>query len=71
MQNVLLLSAGVTTGWHLAKVARQYFADDITLHLCDINPRELVPAATLTGPFHRVRGTKPLSAVCWTKIGST
>lgn len=54
MQNVLLLSAGVTTGWHLAKVARQYFADDITLHLCDINPRELVPAATLTGPFYQV-----------------
>ena len=47
MQNVLLLSAGVTTGWHLAKVARQYFADDIPLHLCDVNPRELVPAATL------------------------
>ncbi|WP_303944539.1 ATP-grasp domain-containing protein [Subdoligranulum variabile] len=52
--NVLLLSAGVTTGWHLAQVARQYFAGDITLHLADINPREFVPAATLTEPYHRV-----------------
>lgn len=54
MHNVLLLSAGVTTGWHLAQVARQYFADEITLHLADINPRELVPAAVLTEHYHQV-----------------
>ena len=50
----MLLSAGVTTGWHLAQVAQQQFSGDICLHLCDINPRELVPAAALGGPFHRV-----------------
>lgn len=54
MLNVMLLSAGVTTGWHLAQVAQQQFSGDICLHLCDTNPRELVPAAALGGPFHRV-----------------
>ena len=43
----MLLSAGVTTGWHLAQVAQQQFSGDICLHLCDINPRELVPALSL------------------------
>lgn len=50
----MLLSAGVTTGWHLAQVAQQYFSQDICLHLCDTNPQELVPAAALTEHFHRV-----------------
>ena len=50
----MLLSAGVTTGWHLAQVVQQQFSGDICLHLCDTNPRELVPAAALGGPFHRV-----------------
>ena len=50
----MLLSAGVTTGWHLVQVAQQQFSGDICLHLCDTNPRELVPAAALGGPFHRV-----------------
>ena len=45
MLNVMLLSAGVTTGWHLAQVAQQAFGDEICLHLCDTNPHELVPAA--------------------------
>lgn len=54
MLNVMLLSAGVTTGWHLAQVVQQQFSGDICLHLCDTNPRELVPAAALGGPFHRV-----------------
>lgn len=54
MLNVMLLSAGVTTGWHLAQVAQQAFGDEICLHLCDTNPRELVPAAALGGAFHRV-----------------
>ena len=50
----MLLSAGVTTGWHLAQVAQQAFGDEICLHLCDTNPHELVPAAALGGAFHRV-----------------
>lgn len=50
----MLLSAGVTTGWHLAQVAQQAFGDEICLHLCDTNPRELVPAAAMGGAFHRV-----------------
>ncbi len=54
MLNVMLLSAGVTTGWHLAQVARQEFGGDICLHLCDTNPRELVPAAALAENYHRV-----------------
>lgn len=54
MQNVLILSAGVTTTWHLAQVARRYFGGDIRLHLCDINPRELVAAATMADCYHRV-----------------
>ena len=54
MVHVLLLSAGVTTGWHLAKVAQTYFAGEITLHLCDTNPRYLVPAAALAGDYHQV-----------------
>lgn len=54
MLNVLILSAGVTTTWHLAQVARRYFGGDIRLHLCDINPRELVAAATLGDCYHRV-----------------
>ena len=54
MLNVMLLSAGVTTGWHLVQVVQQQFSGDICLHLCDTNPRELVPAAALGGPFHRV-----------------
>ena len=33
MLNVMLLSAGVTTGWHLAQVAQQQFSGDICLHL--------------------------------------
>lgn len=54
MHNVLLLSAGVTTGWHLAQIAQQYFSHEMVLHLADINPRELVPAATLTQHYHQV-----------------
>ena len=54
MLNVMLLSAGVTTGWHLAEVARRDFGSDICLHLCDTNPRELVPAAALVENYHRV-----------------
>lgn len=54
MQNVMILSAGVTTGWHLAKVAKQYFPQNICLHLCDTNPQELVAAAVLADHFHQV-----------------
>ncbi len=59
MRDVMILSAGVTTGWHLVRVAQQYFAEEIRLHLCDINPRELVPAASLVENYHRV---PPLAA---------
>ena len=54
MKNVMILSAGVTTGWHLAKVAKQYFPQNICLHLCDTNPQELVAAAVLADHFHQV-----------------
>ena len=30
----MLLSAGVTTGWHLAQVAQQAFGDEICYLLC-------------------------------------
>lgn len=54
MQNVLILSAGVTTGWHLVRVAQQYFSDKIRLYLCDTNPRDLVPAASQVADYHQV-----------------
>ena len=61
----MLLSAGVTTGWHLAQVAQQQFSGDICLHLCDTNPRELVPAAALGGCCRwPTRGINNRSSLC-------
>jgi len=52
--NVLIPSGGVTTVWHLVEVAKRYFGDKVCIHLCDINDRSLIPAATIADRFYRV-----------------
>ena len=56
MLNVLVTAGGVTTAWHMVKVAKEYFADRVCVHLCDTNAREHVPSAVMADRFYRVPG---------------
>lgn len=61
MIKLLITAGGTATAWHMANVIQNYFSDSIELHICDINPVDLVPSATLANRYHRVPPIKTLS----------
>lgn len=54
MKRILITAAGVVTVWHMVNVIEKYFSTDYEIHLCDINPEELVPASVKAYKFHQV-----------------
>ena len=58
MKKILVTAGGTATAWHIASVVRDYFAEQISIHLCDINESLLVPGTSIVSKVHRV----PLSS---------
>ena len=54
MIKILITAGGTATAWHICTVIKQYFSNEVELHLCDINPSDLVPATILADKFHVV-----------------
>ena len=53
-RRILITAGGTATAWHMSNIVREYFGNCIELHVCDINPRELVAASINSDKFHRV-----------------
>lgn len=53
-KKILVTAAGTATAWHICMVIKRYFDAYFEIHLCDINPPELVPAAVYSHAFYRV-----------------
>lgn len=53
-RRILITAGGTATVWHMSNIVREYFGNCIELHVCDINPRELVAASINSDKFHRV-----------------
>lgn len=58
LKNVMILSGGTSTAWHIAQVLRSFFNDYIYLIVCDINEQNLVHTATLADEFLTVPAIK-------------
>lgn len=54
MKNVMILSAGTSTAWHIVKVLKENFSDDAYVVACDINPGYLIHSAVLADKFIQV-----------------
>lgn len=51
-------AGGTGSAWHIASIAKEYYADKITLYISDINEAELVASSTLADFFFRVPPVK-------------
>lgn len=51
-------AGGTGSAWHIASIAKQYYADKITLYISDINDAELVASSTLADFFFKVPPVK-------------
>ena len=54
-KKILITAGGTGSGWRISKTVKQYFPEEAELILTDINPRELVAAATIADAFFQVR----------------
>lgn len=52
--NILISPAGMAAVYHVVALAREHFSSDISIHLCDTNPRHLVAASALATTFTNV-----------------
>lgn len=73
-KKILITSAGTATSWHICQIIKQYYGDVFEIHLCDINPRDLVAASIYTEYFYQVPpiksdGYKPYLSELMKKIG--
>ncbi|MBR1470452.1 MAG: hypothetical protein IJ600_02270 [Lachnospiraceae bacterium] len=53
-KKIWITAGGTGSGWRISKTVKQYFADSAELYISDINPKELVAAATLADVFVQV-----------------
>lgn len=53
-KKILVTAGGTGSGWRISKTVKQYFPEDAELIITDINPRELVAAATIADAFFQV-----------------
>ena len=53
-KRILITAGGTGSGWRISKTVKQYFPEEAELVITDINPRELVAAATLADAFFQV-----------------
>lgn len=51
MKNIMILSGGTSTAWHIAFVLKKYFKNSMRLIVCDINPSYLVHTSVLADKF--------------------
>lgn len=54
MKKILVTAGGTAIGWHVCKIAHDYFKNDIEVHICDINESHLVPASVYASKTHKV-----------------
>ncbi|MCX6791670.1 MAG: ATP-grasp domain-containing protein [Candidatus Gottesmanbacteria bacterium] len=52
--NILISPAGMAAAYHLTVLARQYFSDDVSIHLCDTNPGYLIAASTRAASYTQI-----------------
>lgn len=53
-KKILITAGGTATAWHICTIIKRYFDEDFEIHLCDINPPELIPAEIYSQVYHRV-----------------
>lgn len=53
MKTILVTAGGTGTAWHICETIKRYFTS-VKLIVCDINPKRLVPSATLADKFIQV-----------------
>lgn len=53
-KRILITAGGTSTAWHMCNIAKRYFDDKIEVHVCDINPREMVASSKIADVFHCV-----------------
>lgn len=58
MKNLMILSGGTSTAWHIADVLKKYYADKIHLIIGDINPPYLVHTSAIADDYVRVKPIK-------------
>lgn len=54
MKNVMILSGGTGTAWHISDVIKRYYAEKTNLIICDINPPQLVSTSVLADRYIQV-----------------
>lgn len=58
MKRILITAGGTGIAWHICKIAKEYYSNEIELHICDINSPELIPTSVYADHTHTV----PLSS---------
>ena len=53
-KRILITAGGTATAWHMSNVIKNFFEGKIELHICDINPKELVASSNNADYFHQV-----------------
>lgn len=54
MKRILVTAGGTATAWHISNVAKEFFKDDIEVHVCDTNDSYLVPSVVVAKKVHKV-----------------
>lgn len=54
MKKLLITAGGTATAWHICNIIKEFYKEEIQIYICDINNRELVPAALLCDRYFKV-----------------
>lgn len=54
MKKILIMAGGTATAWHITQIILKYFKEEFEISICDINEKELVPAAKYADFFYQV-----------------
>jgi len=53
-KKILISAGGTATAWHIVNQLKKYFSKNVEIHVCDINPKHLIPASIIADYYHQV-----------------
>lgn len=53
-KKILITAGGTATAWHMVQTIKEYYSDKVEIHVCDINPPELIAASKEADFFYQV-----------------
>lgn len=53
-KKILITAGGTATAWHIVQIIKTYYDDVFEIHICDINPPELIAASLYSYKYHQV-----------------